>query len=878
MSMISPRQLLHRGVVEAKGFLFTGSLLSEAEQARRILSLWSVGDSLHTLDDGLLLILSKPRRIRCEDAPGLPLVEYDRHPSAIPLSPAELRELHLPHGAVILPHGGRIRVVTLGSASRVDPSLWLELGELTLLQPASLAVPPAPPEALVEPMALELRKKLKGIPKASAMQRETVAALRHAQRQPGALAQWLAGKSTPLRSRSAAGNAEKAGWLRKTLYQLLNATGISALVGMRHGRYIARMMEMFEEGNVAEALRHAIPLGNGGSENANPFLGRLVPRRDLGLTSSRGSSAKSVFVDMDLDQMLRSLYRKAFERLERSGQIDEAAFVLAELLDSSAEAVAFLERHGRLRLAAEVAEARALTADLVVRQWMIAGDRTRAIRLARRHGAFPGAILLLERASDLRAAELREEWGRLLADSGNYAAAVEAVWPVEPLKENALEWMRRAIELGGATAARMRARQLSLLVDDDELSASRHAVRTLLGSHDPESAASRTAFATALLDQDLRTDSTRWGAREAARALIRDAALGLSQIDDKSLERLVTLSGDRTLRADLPTIRFERSDLATRSPALGILIEDAGSLQIFDAVMLPNGRLLVALGEAGARLLTADGRTVAHFNEPASELVASSTGDRAIALARRGAQVRLARLDLLSFRSEFWCDATLDIWSRSYDGATWFAAEGNTVHAIDATAPKLASLWHWPDLDGRVVSIAASPQSCSFLLVSMTGAAGQDDDLRWEQWYIDQTLTLRNRADRRVEGQQLALPVVSSNGSYAQVMRAMSTSDRNPCAMIDGRLTDMWEYSTGETPADPTFSPDWLAVPTTLGGVCFCTLIHRWSMKVRARIALHGATRLALRFCDDRLVIADDGGRVVVVDTGTGRVLRNLRL
>jgi len=60
--------------------------------------------------------------------------------------------------------------------------------------------------------------------------------------------------------------------------------------------------------------------------------------------------------------------------------IDEAAFVLAELLHADVEAIALLERHGRLRAAAELAEARPVPPALAVRAWLLAGDAARSPR------------------------------------------------------------------------------------------------------------------------------------------------------------------------------------------------------------------------------------------------------------------------------------------------------------------------------------------------------------------------------------------------------------------------------------------------------------------------------------------------------------------
>src|SRR5690606_27242115 len=101
-------------------------------------------------------------------------------------------------------------------------------------------------------------------------------------------------------------------------------------------------------------------------------------------------------------------------------------FVLAELLMANEEAVSFLERHGRFGLAAELAEARKLAPGLVVRQWLLAGDRERAVRLAIRHGAFADAIARLERDHRALALQLRALWADRLATAGDFVGAVDA--------------------------------------------------------------------------------------------------------------------------------------------------------------------------------------------------------------------------------------------------------------------------------------------------------------------------------------------------------------------------------------------------------------------------------------------------------------------
>jgi hypothetical protein len=130
-------------------------------------------------------------------------------------------------------------------------------------------------------------------------------------------------------------------------------------------------MQMFEQGDVDEALRHAIPLSSiSDSPILKMTLGLPGVRQNLRLNPFGRRPSSTILLGQSLYSHLNQLYRSTLKRLEAQGRIAEAAFVLAELLRSNEEAVAFLERNGRLREAAEVAEARELAPEIIVRQWL----------------------------------------------------------------------------------------------------------------------------------------------------------------------------------------------------------------------------------------------------------------------------------------------------------------------------------------------------------------------------------------------------------------------------------------------------------------------------------------------------------------------------
>src|SRR5436305_4492742 len=471
------------------------------------------------------------------------------------------------------------------------------------------------------------------------------------------------------------------------------ASRLSRAVGRRHAAYIRKMREMFESGDLDSALRHAIPLA------AEPGPRRLpprafTPRADLHIRPERSRPWSVAEISPDLHGELRRLYRDAFHRLEAQERVEEAAFLLAEVLHDHAEAVAFLERHGRLRLAAEMAEARDLPPGLVIRQWFLAGDRQRGLRIAHRTGAFADAVTRLERSRETeQASELRRLWAREMAAAGDYAAAVDTVWQLPEERHRALEWMDLAIDQGGAPAGRMLARKVALI--PEPFKEVRGAAQRLLESWRAEGAPARLAFADTLRRSD-RSPVAATPARPAVRAIARDSGRFGARMETAGLRQLAAFAGDGALRADTLALPIPARTLwITRGEPLEVEIaaRDAGTRPAYDAAFLPNGLTAVALGEAGVRLLTRGGRIVAELDQPAHRLVVSDHGDRAIALARRGDSWRLARLDFSLRRAEPWCEARLDAFAPAYGGALWFVAGPGGLLAAGATEEGLAGPW-----------------------------------------------------------------------------------------------------------------------------------------------------------------------------------------
>ncbi len=939
---VRPRLLLHRGVVEASALLFDTSLLPLETAQSRALALWTPGAIIYRLEAGLLLRLAAPIWIVCSAAPGLPLVQRGSLLTAAPITETERKRLPLQEGLLLVRNGEAV-VTPLPESARVQPSEWLDLSAWQPLATVPLGNPPLPPPIVAEAPSFDARAKLHGVPPADPASAEVAQRLQAAllaQREgrtspaerlgtpaPSPVANMLRpflerlarlGDSTP-EAGAGSPNGTKRGtaapksglsvrpqtdrealspfqsWLKHTAARALMMTGLARQIGQKQADYMGRMMEMFEKGELDAALRHAIPLGgDGGGQTPPPALSVPGARDHLQITS--GNTRGRLNLGGELVTDLRSLYRRAFEQLERQGRIEEAAFVLAELLQTSAEAVAFLEKHGKFQIAAEIAEARKLAPGLIVRQWMLAGDRDRAVLIARRYHAFSAAVELLQRKDPEKAMELRRLWAQANADSGDYAAAVDLLWQHSNYRSETLPWIMQALASGGAPAARMLARLLELTPEDPELHTR---IVTLLADEDPEQAGERKEFAQALCTVEVSPRATVF-ARATLRALVRDSLLA-PHLADRNLFRNVQHYGaDAALRADLPLLPAEGTAIALNRCELPLTLKwqahDVGAIPFTDAAFLPNGRCLVALGEAGVRLLTRDGRTIAHFDQPAHRLVVADNGQRAIALAPRGETVRLARIDLANLRSAHWCDTTLQTFAPDYDGSLWFVATETDILAIDAVAERFQALWRTPDLTGIPVQIARNSQDCALLLrqpqlMESSGGLPQLAETWWMWHFALPSLTMRDRLEQAPPDLRLAFTRGVSPGGATAELRVHKTSQENLPASTPVSIDDLLQlgvharvpfsdsfYSPQAQPMQPILTESWVAAPFRFAhGVCI-RLYERSKGKHCATLTLYGATLLSVRLNDTHLTLADDRGRLLVLDLNTGNLLRDLRV
>lgn len=675
-------------------------------------------------------------------------------------------------------------------------------------------------------------------------------------------------------------------------------TGLMRVVGRKQARYVAQMMEMFERGDLENALKHAIPLGGANAENWTPpaFLGALSPRSNLDISPFQAASSGAINFGPDVDARLREIYRRAFERLRDEGKIERAAFVLAELLQNSEEAVGFLESHGKLDLAAQIAEARGLPPGLVVRQLWIAGKRERALNYARAFGAFADALVRLEKDPKRRAdaVALRLFWGDFLAKSGDFASAIEAVWPIEEGKPFARKWLQNAVETGATP--QILARALALAPENWEQWKS--ALQSLWNDDETDisSARNRQNFARVLIETAKTASNSEndalfpVAARATLRALSRDGKNELAAPEKGVWDKLLNLAGDGALRADAKTPSVS-NDVSTRKEPMELRFDGArGLFPARDAVALENGEILVALGESGARLVGRDGKTRAHFDVAASKIIAPFVGNRFLLLAKRDDSWRVSQLDLSARKVKFWGDLQLVSFADQWDGARWFVGQNGRVKALDGLADGFKSLWDSGPLEnpgdaalktqfpaiGNAIQLQITLKS----LAAMVPHAGGNEGFAWESWNWE----LPNPILRRRDTPQWELKAESgrrflseTGEQFGVFWNKTENSDFGPLIWTRGSGDSTIEADCHCFDGAVVYHGEAMIFWRDAQNLACATCFLPQSLIVKARFRFEAQTVNA-RKSGDLWTLWDSAARVVVWNAQSGMVERDWRL
>ncbi|PZS31664.1 MAG: hypothetical protein DLM58_11315 [Pseudonocardiales bacterium] len=768
----------YRGTVPASGVVIDVGLIGEPEAQRRVLELWSPGTDLRVLPDGRWLAgLPESTPMRCERAPGLPLMASAGGLAAPGLAASP--------GTVTWLDGGVVRGIGVAALPRLSTSGWVDFGSHRLrrlnpldrpepapVQPAEVERPApdlraafriGPPRArprgrlsraprtlirrlLVGPVAVAVVLVVAGVVMALVAALASSVSDSLAEIVPIAIVCLIAGWASTRPARTGSGSTSGSpsprtprrarqqrfvGWLAR----LVRGPAHGALL-RRHERYLRALSEKFERREWDEALREAIALSDPAAEGGWLRLRLPKPRQDLTPRLTTGAGG-SVAMGDSAYEFLRSLYREVAVKLEAAGMSDEAAFVHADLLNDPLAAVTLLEATGRLRLAAELAEARQLEPALAVRLWWRAGDRARAIMLARTRGAFAAAIPRLAGVDEQAAVELRRAWVASCQDAGDHAGAVAAAWPEPVLRESVLADIEAGIALGGPVSGAMFAH---LVTEYPSAAATERAV-ALLATRDRELLRAREAFVASLAMlpcHDAAED------RRLCSAAVR-SAYALEPTNQRRRQvRLLAGRSDPLLNADLPSLA---QSAAPRYAGLDLVAPvELGQLPVHDAVTLPGRTILVAHGDLGVRLLTLDGRTRARWDVPTHQLIVADNAASALLVRRAGAIWEIQRLDLLTRRVRPWTVLRQHEMVRSFDGSVVIGVDADGIAMLDVLSDHPRVLWRELDREHRVLRINRTPAQLT-ALIEIPALTGQTErSLQLWVWELP-SMTLRVRRD-----------------------------------------------------------------------------------------------------------------------------------
>jgi hypothetical protein len=292
---------------------------------------------------------------------------------------------------------------------------------------------------------------------------------------------------------------------------------------------------------------------------------------------------------------------------------------------------------------------------------------------------------------------------------------------------------------------------------------------------------------------------------------------------------------------------------------------------------LVGDRILVALGEAGVRLLARDGRTLTRFAVPAYALVISHHGDRALAVARRGDTLSVARIDVATRRSQPWGLVEVSAFAPSFDGVTWFVARGSEVLALDATAEGFEARWR-VELDGEIArDVAAS--SATLTIVSATPTPDVQPHRLWR--FDLPARVLRKRTGFSAE----AAEMIWSDAGGGVVLLTRDAPDASNWRLervgIDAQSSALTGGASLHVRYVATGTAGWSAV--------LCDGEEDEEATVRAgawdagndfavEVTIEAARGARARICGDLVVVADAHGRVDVFDIRTGALAAHARI
>jgi tetratricopeptide (TPR) repeat protein len=641
-------------------------------------------------------------------------------------------------------------------------------------------------------------------------------------------------------------------------------------IGRDQAKFVEDTLKQFQDGNLDEALKRAIPLGSmkeALDDIDHPFTGRFMPRSELSISLQKSKGSQSVSLDEQVLEMLKHTYQKAFEKLDSEGRIEEAAFVLVDLLQDVDQAISYLEKHKKYLMAAQIAEGHQVNPARIIRQWILADDWERAIQIARISNRYEEAITLLSDLHKEAADQLRWTLAEMHYTSGNLETAVEIGWPIIEKRSIVVPWLKECIALGGVLTIRYKFKLA--LYDQDGEDEFIPEFENLL-QDDTSSCALQRLQLIDELNQYYPTNSlTQSLASMAVRPYLRDVAKGWIHHDNSRWNRLITLSNDQVLRSDVSRITINKSNskqlLRSQKQPIQYELSNCFGRQVLDCQRLADGSLLLAFGEAGLEHRSPQGELLASYPDICHQIVISDQGYQALLIAaHEGFQV-INIFDLMTRSTSYWQQTKLDAWADSYDGLSWIVAKADRLWVLDLKQDSIVSLWSVGDLKGNVSIIRRDPYCFSFLV------QGETSNELWKYQLPDLFLKERTPWGHKT---LTAIPAdISSSGKLLLVSTDLasfafySTGEEEFHPMNEGNCQQLWAFS------------DWLVISSkseTSNHLSVYAHTESDGPSLLLDIPYPQDEQLACHCDGDFLLLYSNAGRILVIELEYGGVVVEL--
>jgi MoxR-vWA-beta-propeller ternary system domain bpX6 len=641
-------------------------------------------------------------------------------------------------------------------------------------------------------------------------------------------------------------------------------TKASKLIGISHANYLKKLMDKFESGDLQEALRHAIPLSSD-SGSLGQALGRLAPRNNLTISRHSGSAA-SVNFGNEVEQHLRKLYRLAFERLDKQGKYDEAAFVLADLLRNKQEALDYLVTHDRLKLATELALSWDMPPETIIRLCCLAGEWGKAVIVAKRDNAFSQAITLLQKSKPEIAQKLRYLWAEHLINQGDWLAAVDAIWPIEDAQTLAIEWLKQAEKAFGDLGIHASIQLILKSPQDAE-----NCIQILIGIiEDPVNVEARYQIAHSILNLKAQNKYLSLLLSKLIPWLIADNNESSLKLSNKQYEKLINMSSDKILKTDLPPVKLlnqEQKHLSQINTTLSINVPAPGHQTTYDFVTLSNNRFLIAQGESGVIIVNENMQTFMRYDIPCHRIVISDSRQIALLLNKLDHRWRTTRLDLVTHKKVDLGILDIDLFTPDFDGVNWIIVSNNRYLVIDSSNRELQTLWSLSDLSGKIVKISRNQHNETLMIQNEQNAEIWTYSLPSRRLYKKDTVPIANISKTLVD--------ISASGR----LLAMEFSNLNYTWNVHYKL---WKKSLrldlpiNEPPANITAQSDdlFLILIILLSEKQLCLLINVQTATIIYKIEWPLDAQVKLHFSEKHIAFSDTLGRIITFDKKTDRVFQ----